>query len=379
MSNRSLFPRRGYLLLISGILIGFLLFSGISLVFTGFIRQETSTIKPESIEFEFLYTSEKQGWIERVTPEFERWFEERFDIRLTIKLTVTGTHKTVNLILLGSAEPAAWSPASSLWIPYLNNKWIHEGHNETIANDWTPLVTSPIVIAGWSSFLSKYNITGFNDLYELSRRGVDFKYGHPDPLLSNGGAMVAVLEFAEALDKKPDELTLEDLKNPKIIEFVQMIESKSIIYGESTGFFGSWAAENGPGALNMFGVYENIVIDNALKAEMKWGDSLVAVYPEKGTLLSDHPYVLIDAEWVSVWQRFAASQYLLYLLKPEIQELAQENGLRPVNPSAPLDENLFSSENGVQYKIPVQILKPPSGEVLEAIFVAWVKARNPGV
>jgi hypothetical protein len=66
-------------------------------------------------------------------------------------------------------------------------------------------------------------------------------------------------------------------------------------------------------------------------------------------------------------------------LTPEIQELAQENGLRPVNPSVPLDENLFSSENGVQYKIPVQILKPPSGEVLEAIFVAWVKARNPGV
>jgi len=125
--------------------------------------------------------------------------------------------------------------------------------------------------------------------------------------------------------------------------------------------------------------YENIVIDNALKAEKKWSDSLVAVYPQKGTLLSDHPYVLIDAEWVSVWQRFAASQYLLYLLKPEIQELAQENGLRPVNPSVPLDENLFSSENGVQYKIPVQILKPPSGEVLEAIFVAWVKARNPGV
>ena len=124
---------------------------------------------------------------------------------------------------------------------------------------------------------------------------------------------------------------------------------------------------------------ENIVIDNALKAEKKWSDSLVAVYPEKGTLLSDHPYVLIDAEWVSVWQKFAASQYLLYLLKPEIQELAQENGLRPVNPSVPLDENLFSSENGVQYKIPVQILKPPSGEVLEAIFVAWVKARNPGV
>jgi len=68
----------------------------------------------------------------------------------------------------------------------------------------------------------------------------------------------------------------------------------------------------------------------------------------------------------------------MYLLKPEVQELAQEFGLRPANPSVPLDEELFSEENGVQYEIAVPILNPPSGDVLEAIFVAWVKARNPG-
>ncbi len=240
------------------------------------------------------------------------------------------------------------------------------------------MATSPVVIAGWSSFLSKHNISGFNDLYELSRRGVDFKYGHPDPLLSNGGAMVAVLEFAEALNKKPEEITFEDLKDPKVVDHVKTIESRSIAYGESTGFFGSWAAENGPEAINAFGVYESVVIDNSLKASKKWNNSIVAIYPERGTLLSDHPYVILDAEWVSIWQRLAASQYLLYLLKPEVQELAQEHGLRPVNPSVPLDRRTFSMENGVQYKLPVPILKPPSGEVLEAIFVKWVEARHPG-
>ncbi len=190
--------------------------------------------------------------------------------------------------------------------------------------------------------------------------------------------MVAVLEFAESLSKKPEEITLEELKDPNTIDYVKTIEANSVAYGESTGFFGSWAAENGPEAINVFGVYENIVIDNSLKARKKWGDSLVAIYPESGTLLSDHPYVILDAEWVSVWQRFAASQYLLYLLNPDVQELAQEHGLRPANPSVPLDEELFSEENGVQQKIPVPILNPPSGRILEAIFVDWVKARNPG-
>lgn len=378
MSRRAIFPKRGYILLLSGLLIGFLIFAGISLVFTGIGQRAATTIKPEFIEFEFLYTSEKQGWIESITPEFERWFEEEFGISIKVKLTVTGTHKTVNLILLGSAKPTVWSPASSLWIPYLNNKWMREGHQEAIAKDWTPLATSPIVIAGWSSFLSKYNVSSFSDLYELDRRGIDFNYGHPDPLLSNGGAMVAVLEFAEALNKKPEEITVEDLKDPKAIDYVKTIESNSVAYGESTGFFGSWAAENGPEAINVFGVYENVVIDSSLKAEKKWRDKIVAIYPEGGTLLSDHPYVILDAEWVSMWQRFAAGQYLMYLLKPEVQELAQEFGLRPANPSVPLDEELFSEENGVQYEIAVPILSPPSGDVLEAIFVAWVKARNPG-
>jgi len=378
MSARPLFPRRGYILLISGILIGFLLFAGISLIFSGFVQRPTSTVKPESIELEFLYTSEKQGWIERVTPGFEQWFEDEFDISVKVRLTVTGTHKTVNLILLGGAKPTVWSPASSIWIPYLNSKWMREGHEDVIAEDWVPLATSPVVIAGWSSSLSRYNISSFDDLYQLSERNVDFKYGHPDPLLSNGGAMVVVLEIAEALQEKPDEITLEDLKKPEVVEYVRTIETHSVAYGESTGFFGSWAAENGPKAIDLFGVYENVVIDNSLKASKKWEDRIVAVYPEKGTLLCDHPYVILDAEWVSEWQRFAASQYLIYLLQPDVQKIAQEYGLRPANPSAPLDEELFSEENGVQLKIPVPIFNPPSGEVLEAIFVEWVKARNPG-
>jgi hypothetical protein len=104
------------------------------------------------------------------------------------------------------------------------------------------------------------NATGFMDLYRLVQDGVDFKYGHPDPLLSNGGTMTVVLEFAEAAGKKPEDLTVEDLKNETVIEIVKTLESKSIYYPKSTGFFGAWAADNGPEAIQFFGIYENVVI-----------------------------------------------------------------------------------------------------------------------
>ncbi len=117
-------------------------------------------------------------------------------------------------------------------------------------------------------------MTSFKDLYQLAKDGVSYKYGHPDPLLSNGGVMAEVLEFAEALNKKPEDFVLDDFLNKDALDFVRTIESKTVNYGKSTGFFGSWAAENGPTAIDCFAVYESVVISNADKATKTWGDSL---------------------------------------------------------------------------------------------------------
>ncbi|NIW11148.1 MAG: solute-binding protein, partial [Gammaproteobacteria bacterium] len=139
---------------------------------------------------EFLYTSEKQGWIEEVTPLFEEWYFETFEKRIRVKLTVTGTHDSVIQILWGNVKPVAWSPASSIWIPYLNLMWNKTiGYSEKIAPDnWNKTLLSPVVIAGWKSLFEQYNIASFRGLYELARTG-DFKFGHPDPRDSNGGTM----------------------------------------------------------------------------------------------------------------------------------------------------------------------------------------------
>lgn len=375
-----LFPKRGYILLLSGIMIGFLIFSTISLIF---MKAGPGSAAegglPTRIDFDFLYTSEKQGWIEEVTPDFERWFFERFGIEVHVKLVIGGTHETVTYLLWGSMKPVAWSPASSIWIPYINLKWRGLGYDQDVAIDWTPLVLSPVVIAGWKSFLQKYNVADFKDLYRIAVEGISYKYGHPDPQLSNGGTMAAVLKFAEASGKKPEELSVSDFKNETVLDFVRTIESKTVYYGKSTGFFGAWAAENGPSAIDCFCVYESVVLDNALKAQKKWGDPLVAIYPSDGTLLSDHPYVILNAPWVNKWQRFAATQYLFYLLDGQNQGKAQRHGFRPANPSVPLDKNIFNEKNGVQYEIRVPVLKALPGEAMDELFTVWTAVKNPGI
>ena len=376
-----LFPKQGYIMLLIGILVGFMVFLAVAAITStgrgsGGAGQEGL---PSSISFTFLYTSEKDGWIKEVTPTFEQWFFERFGITVNIDLVVTGSHDSVNLILQESSQPAVWSPASSIWISYLNEQWLTLGHEEEIATDSTPLVLSPVVLAGWTSFFDEYDITSFEDLYQLAARGTSYKYGHPDPLLSNGGVMAEVLEFADALDKHPENFTIEDFTTEDVLEFVRIIESNAVMYGKSTGFFGKWAAENGPDAINCFTVYESVVISNSEAASAKWGDDLVAVYPEDGTLLSDHPFVILDSSWVNEYQKFAASQYLYYLLQDDVQDTAQGYGFRPANAAVPLDEDIFNEQNGVAYEINVTTYRPLSGESMENLFTVWPSVKNPGV
>ncbi len=146
-----LFPKQGYILMLIGILLGFMVFLAVSSLTSqtgsGGSGQEGL---PSSISFTFLYTSEKDGWIKEVTPAFEQWFFERFNITLKVELDVGGSHETVNK-LLSDEKPTVWSPASSIWIPYLNQKWVSLEKGEIIAQDSTPLVLSPVVIAGWPS------------------------------------------------------------------------------------------------------------------------------------------------------------------------------------------------------------------------------------
>ena len=192
--------------------------------------------------------------------------------------------------------------------------------------------------------------------------------------------MAVALEFAEAAGKEPEELDIDDFTNESVLQLVRLLESKSVYYGKSTGFFGRWAAENGPSAISFFSVYENVVLDNALKAEMKWGEELVAVYPEEGTLFTDHPFVVLDAPWVEPWHEEVALRYLSFLLGESSQRKAQQYGFRPANPVVPLNTTIFSEENGVREDISdVPELKSPSGEALEALFTVWVMVKNRGM
>ena len=93
----------------------------------------------------------------------------------------------------------------------------------------------------------------------------------------------------------------------------------------------------------------NLVVDISSVSE---GGKVVAVYPEEGTLYSDHPFCILDAEWITSKQRKVAEEFLEFLQERDTVESAMEYGFRPIDTSIKLDPDVFNyDDNGISYNL----------------------------
>jgi len=336
------------------------------------------------IELTMVYGSEKRGWIERVTPIFqERWKTLHPNTTLQIRFVALGSRESMNQIILGQVKPAIWSPASSVWIPLANSAWRHEyGEGSILVENWKPLVGSPLVIATWELYAQRNNISDWASILKIaSSPNSDLKFAHTDPQLSNSGFMAVLMEVAAALNMTTQEMRYEDLLRPQAKTWLKNVEGKAVMYGESTGFLADQATTSGPSGINVFVVYENLVIEKNRQGEPKarWGQKLLAIYPIEGSLVSDHPFCLLNAPWITKDQKSAAQEFFDFLMSQEIQEYAMKYGFRPMNTQVTLDPSIFNKENGVSEALTVPMLQAPEdSRVLEHITDLWLISRPGG-
>jgi Ca-activated chloride channel family protein len=100
---------------------------------------------------------------------------------------------------------------------------------------------------------------------------------------------------------------------------------------------------------------------------------LVAIYPKEGTLLSDHPWVVLTAPWVDDAKRKAAAGLLTYLqadkAKAKFQEFAFRDGQAKPGP-------LVTEANGLLRDQPTALLSPPAPRVLDKLLASWGSLRK---
>jgi Ca-activated chloride channel family protein len=300
-------------------------------------------------------------------------------------------------------RPVIWSPASSAWGGVLNQLRAQQGQ-PAMVGEGSPFMLSPLVIAmpepmaralGYPS-----EAIGWVDILELARSDEGWAaYGHPEwgpfrlgktnPNYSTSG-LSALIAQTYAATGTTDELTTEDLARPDVQRFATDIESAVVHYGDTTlTFLNNLARNDARGTALTYAsavAVEEVSLINYNQGNpdgvLQPGEELrepkvplVAIYPEEGTLFSDNPFFVVDAEWVTDAQQTAAGLFEQFVQRPENQERVLAFGFRPGNPEVAVGAPV-SPDNGVDPQQPQTTLEVPDPAVMVGLLERWDAQRK---
>ena len=300
-------------------------------------------------------------------------------------------------------RPDVWTPASSGWVRLLEQRTLATDRPGLVPASIPKIAASPLVIAmprpmaqalGWPN-----KQLGWSDVLELSQDDTGWaRHGHPEwgqfrlgktnPNFSTSGLNATIGAYFAATRLSSD-LTEKDLASPKTRKFVEGVERSVVHYGDTTLTFLSnlqRADDQGAGLsyISAVTVEEKSVWDYnqgnptgdpaTLGRHPKPKVPLVAIYPKEGTLLSDHPWVVLTAPWVDDAKRKASADLLAYLqgagARAKFQEFAFRDGQAKPGP-------LVTESNGLLRDEPKALLSPPAPRVLDRLLRSWASLRKP--
>jgi Ca-activated chloride channel homolog len=343
------------------------------------------------LELDVVFSSEKKDWAGEAIARFNDSHPVTDDGRpIQVKVSFTGSVEPIDGIVAGTQKAHVFSPASSLVLPLLEDRWI--GANgataKPIVGSADPLVLSPVVVAMWEPMARALGWPakklGWHEIAAIARspdgwRGKghaewgDFRFGHTHPAYSNSGLISVLAEMYAGLGKTRD-LTVDDVTNKGAKQFLHDIESAVVHYGRSTGFFYDALTQHGPAYLSAAVLYENLVVTSARETALPF--PLVCLYPREGTEWADHPYAVLDAPWVGAPERDAAAKLKSFLLSRPVQERAMtEFGFRPsltdIALGAPID-----AAHGADPKEPQTLLAAPGVRVIQTLLDTWNESKR---
>ena len=301
------------------------------------------------------------------------------------------------------AQPVIWSPAASSWGQILNQRLANAGQPEMVG-EAVSLQVTPLVIAMPKPMADALGYpdkpVGWADIAALSTSADGWAaYGHPEwgkfklgktnPNFSTSG-LSALIGQAYAATGKTRDLSLEDLDAQATTEFATQVESAVVHYGDITmTFLNNWFRTDREGTsltyASAVAVEEKSVIDynqgnpdgvlQPGEVARKPRIPLVAVYPKEGTIYSDSPLYVLDADWVDDTEKQAARTFVEYVQQPEAQRQALEYGFRPGNPDVAVAAPITKA-NGVDPDQPSTLLQVPEPPVMIKLLDNWKRQRK---
>jgi hypothetical protein len=334
-----------------------------------------------------VYSSEQREWLTAASQQFA---SQQPTVRgRPIQLTLQSLGSQAIVADLEQVKPVAIIPAGSSQVVALSRAGRARAAGGLNAPQ--PIALSPLVLVGWkertdllfpqgtaSAWLQLHDAVLKSDWSDPSLGGKrewgPVKWGHTSPRTSNNGAETLIL-LAYAFANKAQGLSSVDVASAAFQTWLQEIESGAGDFPDSSDTLFNAFLARGPSAYDVVTAYENQAVLGIERAK-KWG-TLQVLYPP-ATVLADHPFAILDADWVAPEQQEAARVFRDYLLSEPAQRLALHYGFRPANAAVSLADtdpnNMFAAAlaNGVRPELPGGV-EPPSLDVVDELVRVWGK------
>ncbi len=267
---------------------------------------------------------------------------------------------------------ALWIPEETVWTDVLA-----DSGDSSFQTDCVSVAQSPLVIGMWREVAEALGWPGLPlgwldigslaadpaawNYYSGGTLGQSFKLGHTHPGLSGSGAST-LLAIVQAAESKTEAVSVGDIDQPIVQASVGAFEGGVTWFSSSTQSLAKTMAERGVDYLTAGIMYEANVAQLG-------GSDIVAIYPLEGTFVADFPACVRDSATSD--EKEAAVLFRDFLLSNEGQQLAADNGLRPVDTtvSLPATEAIDPSQ-------PALIFAEPSTASIFAVQELWQEARK---
>ncbi|WP_420644020.1 VWA domain-containing protein [Candidatus Leptofilum sp.] len=267
---------------------------------------------------------------------------------------------------------ALWLPEEAVWTDVLA-----DDGDSSFQNDCESVAQSPLVIGMWREVAEALGWPGLPlgwldigslaadpaawNYYSGGTLGQSFKLGHTHPGLSGSGAST-LLAIVQAAESKTDAVSVGDIGQPIVQASVGAFEGGVTWFSSSTQSLATTMAERGVDYLTAGIMYEANVAQLG-------SDDIVAIYPLEGTFMAEFPACVRDS--VTTAEREAAVLFRDFLLSEEGQQLAADNGLRPV------DSNItLPATQAIDPSQPALVFDAPSTASIFAVQELWQEARK---
>jgi len=357
--------------------------------------------KPDPVTISVLYSTEKDAWLQEVIQDFAAGDYAVDGHPIVVELEKMGSREIYLSVLDETRKPDIISPASFLQISILQDLSTSKFGKPLVNRADKPacqsVVTTPLVMVAWKERADVLWGTqpGSEMWQDLHNALTDPKgwsaYSHPewgyvkfgqtDPLKSNSGFMAILLMTYSYFDKTSGLTSDDILSNPDFQKWFLEIQNAISQYESSTGPLMQKMVAFGPSTYDLVAVYEATAIEQAANAVGRYGE--LRVYYPPATILSDHPFCILNGDWVTPQKAQAAQIFINYLLSKPVQEKALlKYGFHPVDTSISLDQTgspfLLYRDNGLRSDISgLPVVEVPDGNVLNTLQEFWSRNIKP--